>query len=80
MKKSIIYLPGLLLLSALMYSNNGFADVSPQQLEPFRKVQAGDDAGVAQAAKLAKELMKLADLYKLIADKICYYLRGNMVI
>lgn len=67
MKKSIIYLPGLLLLSALIYSNNGFADVSPQQLEPFRKVQAGDDAGVAQASKLAKELSTRNDLESLTA-------------
>ncbi|MFM7517395.1 MAG: hypothetical protein ACKO3V_10660 [Pirellula sp.] len=67
MKKSIIYLPGFLLLSVLMYPKVGSADVSPQQLEPFRKVQAGDDAGVAQASKLAKELSARDDLGSLTA-------------
>lgn len=67
MKKSIIYLPGLLLFSVLMYPEVGSADVSPQQLEPFRKVQAGDDAGVAQASKLARELSARNDLGSLTA-------------
>ncbi|MFM7929957.1 MAG: hypothetical protein ACKO9Q_19800 [Pirellula sp.] len=67
MKKSIIYLHGLLLLSVLMCPKVGSADVSPQQLEPFRKVQAGDDAGVAQASKLAKELSARDDLGSLTA-------------
>lgn len=67
MKKSINRLPGLLLLSALLSPNAGLAEISPQQLEPFRKVQAGDDAGVAQASKLAKELSARNDLESLTA-------------
>ena len=67
MKKTITLSPVLLLGALLISPNVGQADVTPQQLEPFRKVQPGDDAGVAQASKLAKELSTRNDLASLTA-------------
>jgi hypothetical protein len=67
MKKTITLSPVLLLGALLITPNVGQADVTPQQLEPFRKVQPGDDAGVAQASKLAKELSTRNDLASLTA-------------
>ena len=55
---------GLLLIG---FASIAYADVTPQQLELFRKVQPSDDAGVAQASKLAKELSARNDLQSLTA-------------
>lgn len=55
------------MLGALALTINANADITPQQLEPLRKVKAGDDASVAQASKLAKELAARSDLQSLTA-------------
>jgi len=66
MKKAIF---GLLMLGFVTtcFEATGRGEVTSQQLEVFRKVQAGDDAGVAQASKLARELAARNDLQSLVA-------------
>ena len=67
MKKTVHCL--LLFLSVLLMAPLPFshADISPQQLEVFRKLQPGDESGVARASKLAKELSIRGDLQSLTA-------------
>jgi len=66
MKKTVL---GLVMLGLchLATPSMSFAEVTPQQLEPFRKVQPSDEAGVAQASKLARELAARNDLQSLTA-------------
>jgi hypothetical protein len=70
MKKNV---SGLVFLLALQFSplltgsSIALADVNPQQLEIFRKVQPSDEVAVAQASKLAKELSTRGDLQSLTA-------------
>lgn len=66
MKKTLF---GLLMLGLMFQASNFIAlgEVTSQQLEVFRKVQPSDDAAVAQAAKLARELAGRSDLQSLVA-------------
>ena len=61
MKKSLSVFALLGLLSVAQ------ADVTPEQLEVFRKVQPGDEAGLAVASRTARELAGRKDLLSITA-------------